>query len=191
MASDSVILVTPRTILRPMKLSDILSVSRAANSAAVAQYMRNRFPSPYTEADAEKWIKGLLAKERPCGFAIADPKTDEVIGGIGIELGKDVDFRSAEFGYWLGEDYWGKGIMSEVGKAFAEWVLKNIRVTSEYEAGKEFTLTRLFASVLDGNDGSRRVLEKSGFVLEGIMKRGAYKHGKVMDQWIYAITQED
>lgn len=188
MPSNRPLIVTPQAIVRPLSLHDVSSLARAANSPAVARNLRHRFPSPYTEADAAAWIQSRLALERPCHFAIADARTDEAIGGIGIELGEDVHFRTAEFGYWLGEAHWGRGIMSAIARPFVEWVFRNVKVRSEYEGEREFGLLRLFAVGFVENVASRRVVERAGFVHEGVTKASAYKHGRVLDQWMYAMT---
>lgn len=188
MTFDTAIVRTPQAIVRPLTLHDVPSLARAANSKAVARNLRHRFPSPYTEADAEAWIKSRMEVDRLCHFAIADAKTGEAIGGIGIELGEDVHFRTAEFGYWLGEDHWGRGIMSGIARPFVDWVFENIRVRSEYEGRKEFSLVRLFAAGFVENVASRRVIERAGFVYEGVTKASAYKDGSIKDQWLYAMT---
>jgi RimJ/RimL family protein N-acetyltransferase len=101
----------------------------------------------------------------------------EAVGGIGIVLQPDVFRRSAEIGYWLGEQYWGRGIVTEALRALTEYAFAN------------FDLCRIYAGVFESNPASMRVLEKAGYAFEGRMKKAVTKDGKTMDDFIYAITR--
>ena len=92
-------------------------------------------------------------------------------------LQDDVHRHSAELGYWLSEDHWGKGIMSQIIEKMCEY------------AFKEFNIIRLFAEVVDYNVGSCRVLEKCGFKLEGRMSKHIYKEEEFYDQLIYGLVK--
>ena len=50
-------------------------------------------------------------------------------------------------------------------------------------------LVRLYAGVFEWNPASMRVLEKAGYVREGVLRRSAIKDGKVIDQVLYAVTR--
>ncbi len=99
---------------------------------------------------------------------------NEVIGGIGLTLQRDVHRRSAEIGYWLGEPFWGRGIAAEA-----------LAAVSEY-AFAEHDLVRLFACVYEGNPASARVLEKAGYVCEGRLRKSVTKAAQTLDQFLYA-----
>ena len=96
------------------------------------------------------------------------------IGGLGFQIGVDIARVSAEMGYWLGEDFWGRGIATRVVTAVSDWAFDN------------YHLTRVFAQTFAHNAASIRVLEKSGFVREGIMLRSAIKNGAILDQVLFA-----
>jgi len=96
------------------------------------------------------------------------------VGGIGVILGEGVHERSGQFGYWLGEPYWGRGIMTAA-----------VRATSEYVMSR-FGLLRLEAPVFEWNPASMRVLEKCGFVREGVLRRSVFKDGRIIDSVLYA-----
>jgi RimJ/RimL family protein N-acetyltransferase len=98
----------------------------------------------------------------------------EAVGGIGIELGHGNYAKTGHFGYWLGESYWGRGIMSAAVRATVEYVFSRIDVV------------RLEAPVFEWNPPSMRVLEKCGFVREGVLRRSAFKDGQVIDTVLYA-----
>jgi len=103
----------------------------------------------------------------------------EATGGIGLELGSDIERRSVENGYWLGEALWGKGITTAA-----------VRAVSGY-GFEALNLTRIFAVPFASSAASIRVLEKCGYIREGILRRSAIKDGIVLNQVLYALTDQD
>ena len=164
---------TERLVLRPWKPSDEKALIRHANNRNIWIRLGDRFPFPYTRKDARRWIRFT---ERvpfpPTNFAIV--LEDEAIGGIGFERRNDLERFTAELGYWLSEQHWGKGYATEAVQAIAAY------------AFSRFDFVRLQARVLEGNPASCRVLEKAGFTRENTMRRGAFKDGQVMDLLLYA-----
>ncbi len=138
--------------------------------------LRDRFPHPYTRADAQQWIQIVRKRKPETNFAI--DVGGKAVGGISVMLRDDVERCSAEVGYWLGEAFWGQGIMTAV-----------LRVATDY-AFKEFSLTRIYAVPFARSASSIKVLEKAGFVLEGVLRRSAIKDGVILDQLMYAKTDE-
>jgi len=100
----------------------------------------------------------------------------EAVGGIGLVLHQDIERCSAEIGYWLGQDYWGRGITGAALRAITPYAIT------------QFALTRIYAVPFLRNTASIRVLEKAGYQLEGIMRRSAIKEGEVLDQALYAYV---
>src|SRR5687767_14887337 len=105
--------------VRSWRLQDHDSLVRHANNRNVWINLRDRFPHPYTAADAKNWLECVLDRVPETNFAIAVGA--EAVGGIGFMLQQDVAFRSAEVGYWLGEDYWGRGLATDALKAITEY----------------------------------------------------------------------
>ncbi|KAK3377615.1 acetyltransferase [Podospora didyma] len=169
-------------IVRPYAECDFSSLAEAANNPKIARGMRDAFPQPYTTDDAKAWISIASAASPLRDFAIchqpgecdSDSGPGLVIGGIGLKARDDIHYRTMEIGYWLNEDFWGRGIATEAVSAFSEWAF-----------GAFGHLIRLEAQVLEGNPASGRVLEKAGFELEGRQKKSAEKLGVVMDTLIY------
>jgi RimJ/RimL family protein N-acetyltransferase len=159
-------------VLRAFEPEDAPSLARHANNANIARWLRDRFPHPYGLADAESWISFARSQVPMSNFAVACG--GEAIGGAGLTLLDDIWRRSAEIGFWLGEPFWGRGIMSRVVPALTEWAFQS------------FDVVRVFATVFAGNDASARVLEKAGYAREGIMRRAACKAGAVHDLVLYA-----
>jgi RimJ/RimL family protein N-acetyltransferase len=84
----------------------------------------------------------------------------------------------AEIGYWLGESFWGRGIMSEAVVALTEW------------AFTELGLIRLHAPVYARNPASARVLSKAGYEFEGRQRARYFKDGEFIDGLMFAKIRE-
>jgi len=163
-------------LIRPYRASDREAVVHLANNWHVARNMRNRFPHPYSHADADAWLAFLGTQNPLTNFAIE--VGGEYAGGIGLTLESDVFYRCAEIGYWLGEPFWGGGIATAAVRAFTKFAFDN------------FDLLRIFANVFAWNPASGRVLEKAGYVREGVMRQCVCKLGEVTDAFLYAITRD-
>lgn len=165
--------------LRPWQSGDAADIVRHANDPSVAGNLRDVFPYPYTLADAEDYIRACIAsdgKGQLCRAIVVDGKA---AGSIGVFLGSDVYRRSAELGYWLGRAYWRQGIMSAAVRAICG------------EAFRNWDIVRIYAEPFAGNAGSRGVLEKAGFTLEGVLRKSVCKNGILMDSCIYAKLREE
>jgi len=163
--------------LRKWKDSDLENLVKNANNYNVASTLRDAFPYPYTVEDGKEWIEFAGNEEGGHNFAITI--NNEAIGCIGLIVGKDIERKSSEVGYWLGEDHWGKGIVSSALKSTVEFAFDNLE------------LERIFAVPLEYNIASRKVLEKNNFLLEGILRNSVFKFGKFHNQALYARIKED
>ncbi len=161
-----------RCTVRSWRPDDVEALARHANSRAIWRNLRDRFPHPYTRADAELWIRLAREADPETHFAIA--VGGEAVGSIGFELQTDVAYRSAEIGYWLGEAYWGRGIATEALVAVTAYAFAH------------FDLCRLYAFVFEWNPASARVLEKAGYVCEGRLRKSVTKEGRTIDCFLYA-----
>ncbi len=162
--------------LRPWRMNDETSLVRHANNYKIWRNLRDRFPHPYTLHDARHWISLATTETPQTSFAIE--VDGQAVGGIGLILRDDIYRCSAEIGYWLGEEFWGRGIVSEAVVAVTEW------------AFDEFNLSRIFAGVLEWNKPSMRVLEKAGYHLEARLHNAVIKEDRMMDEFIYAILRK-
>lgn len=178
----AVIVTHPRFIVRRWQASDAQSLSEGANNKRLVKYMTNAFPNPYTIDAAHFWID-LCSKEpddKPLNFGIIDATNATVLGGVGLKPSADVYSRSNEVGYWLRESAWGKGLMTEVLRAFCAWAFR-----------ERPDIERLWAGVFDTNRASEQVLRKVGFVHEGTLRKMVWKHDQFWDQQMYALIRED
>ncbi|HDS1676973.1 MULTISPECIES: GNAT family N-acetyltransferase [Stenotrophomonas maltophilia group] len=154
-------------VLRPWCSDDLESLLHHANDAEVSRGLRDRFPFPYTREDGEAFLAGRVLAPGTLNLAIEID--GHACGSIGAQQGSAERAHMAELGYWLGQAYWGQGLMTRVVGLFAPWVMDELR------------LFRLQAGVVDFNLGSVRVLEKNGFQEEGIDRCAVYKRGVLHD----------
>ena len=162
--------------IRNWQISDAQALAAVANNRNVWNSIRNEFPSPYTVMDALAWIKHANEEKPVANFAIEIGHV--VAGNISCMWHKDVYAKTVEVGYFIGENYWGKGIASAAVALILEAIKKN----------KE--IVRIEAKIFGGNGASARVLEKNNFVLEGIRKNAIFKNGVIADEqvWVYLVA---
>jgi [ribosomal protein S5]-alanine N-acetyltransferase len=159
--------------LRDWSFNDAPSLAKYANNRKIWQNMRDGFPYPYTEKDAQGWIHIAMARS---GTAFAIATETEVIGAIDFRPQTDVYRKSAEVGYWLAEPYWGHGIATMALTRLTKYAFAT------------FNLVRLYACVFAWNPASARVLEKAGFKMEGRHVKAVFKDGHLVDELLYALV---
>lgn len=166
-------------ILRPWRREDVEDVLRYANNEKIARNLRNIFPYPYIRTDAENFVNSCLEADETCQMFRAIEAEGRAVGSIALCRGGDVYVRTAELGYWLAEACWGQGIMTRAVRqicreGFEQWD----------------DLVRIYAEPYARNAPSRRVLEKAGFALEGVLRQNVFKEGEVCDSCMYALLRE-
>ncbi|MDR2038414.1 MAG: GNAT family N-acetyltransferase [Bacteroidales bacterium] len=162
--------------LREWKLSDKESLAENANNIKIWNNVRDSFPFPYTIEDGEQFIKMVAAKPKPLTDLTIEIN-GKAVGGIGIVLNPDVERIAAEIGYWLGENYWNRGIMTNVVKEMVGYSFSH------------FSIRKLYAPVFEFNTASQRVLEKAGFEKEAVLKQSAIKNNVVIDLHYYVLIK--
>lgn len=161
-------------VIRDWSPADKPDLVRYADNRRVWRNLTHLFPNPYTEADADKWFEVLAAMPEPTHWAIE--VDGHAVGGIGVSVGEGVFARKADLGYWLGEPYWGRGIMTDAASAVATYAMDT------------FGLVRLEAAVFAWNPASMRVLEHCGFTREGVCRAAVFKDGQFIDEVDYALV---
>lgn len=156
---------------RPFVPSDRDSLAKHADNIKVWNNLRDHLPNPYTLADADSFIAHCSSQSPPTDFAI--DISGNTVGVIGYIPRTDVERISAEIGYWVGEEFWNRGIATKVLTDFTNYIFR------------ETNLVHLFAIVFSTNPASMRVLEKAGFNFVGKLHRAAVKNGKIIDLHIY------
>lgn len=126
------VIKTKRLVLRPLESGDEEFLVKYLNSKKIYRGTL-RIPYPYTMKDAKRWIGGSakqVKQKQPVEINLAIDIAGEVVGGIGlasIERG-----HKAELGYWLAEEYWGRGIMPEAVKAFTKFGFEELNLRRVY-----------------------------------------------------------
>jgi len=167
-------LVLKSCTIRSWRLDDADLIARHANNRKVWLGLRDLFPHPYTIQDAREFLQRATSETPTTKFCIE--VNGGAVGGMGMHLGQDVHRHTATLGYWLGTDFWGRGIMTEAVVALTDFCFDN------------FLLRRISAEVFANNPASARVLEKAGFVFEGLLKNCVIKDGELLDSLLYAKT---
>ena len=167
----------PNCVLRSWTVGDRPALVRQANNRNVWRNLFDAFPHPYTEADADQWVAVASESGRDVHLAIA--LDGEAIGGVGVNAGSGTAAQTGMFGYWLGEGHWGQGIATAAARAMTDHLLSMS------------AFSRLEASVFSWNPASMKVLEKVGFVCEGVLRKSVFKDGELIDSVLYALVRDE
>ena len=165
--------------IRKWELSDAKDLAAALSNKKVQDNLRDGLPYPYTEQDGKEFISAMLSADENETFAFAITVDNMVIGSIGIFRQGNIHRQTAELGYYIAEEYWGKGIMTEAVKQICEYVFDNSDII------------RIYAEPFAYNIASCRALEKAGFQYEGTLRSNAVKNGKVIDMKMYSLLKEE
>lgn len=168
-----------KCIIRKWKLSDAKDLAKALSNRKVQDNLRDGLPYPYLEQDANNYISSMLSANENDTFAFAITIDDKAIGSIGVFRQQNIHRQTAEMGYYISEEYWGKGFMTEAVKQICEYVFEHSDII------------RIYAEPFSCNMGSCRVLEKAGFQYEGTLRSNAIKNSKVMDMKMYSLLREE
>jgi [ribosomal protein S5]-alanine N-acetyltransferase len=159
-------------LLRYARESDVDAIYTNLRDPRVLR--ETMLPQPFTKANAIRYVNTALEHyrkspiERLRYFIVVD---GDSAGAVDLRL----DRRIGELGYWLGVNYWGRGIMT--------WSL----LTLVPYFIKKFRLVRLAAGVFSGNGASAAVLTKVGFAYEGTLRKSVIRFNVYKDIEIYSI----
>jgi RimJ/RimL family protein N-acetyltransferase len=164
--------------IRPWVMEDASDLAVALNNKKIHDNLRDGLPLPYTFNDAEGYIRAMLEANKNETYAFAITVDDKVIGSIGVFRKENIHSRTAETGYYISEDYWGKGFGSSAVKQVCDYIFNNTDIV------------RIFGEPFAYNTASCRVLEKAGFVCEGVLRKNAVKNGKILDMKMYSLIND-
>lgn len=162
-------------ILRPYQASDLENLVKYANNIKISKFLTNKFPFPYEKKDGEAFIQ-LALSHTPLQIK-AIVVDNEVIGSIGVHQLADIYSKSAEIGYWIAEDFWGKGIVVRAVKEMLKYGFET------------FDIERIFARTSHVNLSSQQVLKKAGFVFEAELKGTIFKNDEYFDELIFGFRK--
>ncbi|MCH7549814.1 MAG: GNAT family N-acetyltransferase [Candidatus Krumholzibacteriota bacterium] len=174
MGAEPFVLELSSCTVRDWKRGDEPSIVRHANNRNVWLGLRDIFPHPYTTSDARSWVRTAMRVLYGQVFAIE--VGGFAVGGIDLRPDTGVNRFNAEIEFWLGEEYWGRGIATEAVVAVTQFGFE------------ENGYKRIYAQIFEGNAASVRVLEKAGYTLEGRLRASAFKDNRFVDQILYART---
>lgn len=160
--------------IRNWELSDARALAASLSNSKIQANLRDGLPYPYTEQDGTEFISAMLSADKNDTFSFAITADDKVIGSIGVFRQANIHRLTAELGYYIAEEYWGNGIMTEAVQQICRHVFANSDIV------------RIYAEPFAYNSASCRVLEKAGFQYEGTLRKNAVKNGKVVDMKMYS-----
>ena len=165
--------------IRKWKLSDAKDLAIALSNRKVQDNLRDGLPYPYTEQDGKDYISDMLSANEDDTFAFAVTADNKVVGSIGVFRQGNIHRQTAELGYYVAEEYWNRGIMTEAVKQICEYVFS------------KSDILRIYAEPFAYNIASCRVLEKAGFLYEGTLRSNAVKNGEVIDMKMYSLLRTE
>lgn len=164
-------------LLRPVRPSDAEALASYADNRKIWENVKDAFPHPYTVGHARDFIEYLQRHEEEIVFAI--DVEGEMAGSIGLKHKTDVYRINRELGFWLGEPFWGRGIVSEAVNLVVDYGFRQTEAL------------RIYAEVYAHNRGSMRVLERNGFRREAVLRQAVIKDEKIEDLHIFALLKSE
>ena len=162
-------------LLRPLTIADADALVSLANNRKIFDNVRDMLPHPYAMHDAIWFIDACNKEQTRINLAIET--AGQFCGMIGLVPQTDVHRLGAEIGYWIGEPFWGRGLATQAVSKMVDY------------AFTQLPFIRLFAGVFAHNTSSMRVLEKNGFVKEGVARNAVIKNGQIIDEHRYALLK--
>lgn len=165
--------------IRKWDLLDAADLAATISNKNIQNNLRDGLPYPYTEKDATEYISAMISADENETFAFAITVDNKAVGSIGIFRQGNIHRQTAELGYYIAEEYWGKGITTEAVKQICGYVFD------------KSDIIRIYAEPFAYNMASCRVLEKAGFQYEGTLRSNAVKNGKVIDMKMYSLLKKE
>ncbi|MCI8332376.1 MAG: GNAT family N-acetyltransferase [Clostridiales bacterium] len=165
--------------IRKWKATDAGALAGFLSNQNIQKNLRDGLPYPYTEQDATLYISAMLSADENETFAFAVTVDEKVVGSISVFRQENIHRQTGELGYYLAEDEWGNGIMTQAAAQICEYVFA------------KSDIIRIYAEPFAHNAASCRVLEKAGFSLEGTLRCNAVKNGQVMDTKMYSLLKRE
>jgi len=168
-----------RLTLSELNFEDVPIIVKHASNENVSNTTLN-IPHPYSPKDAIFWIN--LANQgfkegSNLVFAIRLKPDLQFIGGI--SLGVTQKFKRAELGYWLAEEYWNKGYVTEAAQALVSYGFEKL------------DLNKITSSYITSNPASGKVMQKCGLTQEGELKEHFLKNGVYHDVILTGLTKKE
>ena len=174
------VLETDRLILRELTQADApWYLAHFSRSEIVTG---SGFPAPLdieaAREELDRYVVDLFARRTGLRWGLVLRGGHELIGSAGLYAWRDDPEPTAELGYDLAPEFWGRGLMTEAVTAIARHAFDTLGIS------------RLEATVIVGNERSCRTLERSGFGHEGVLAaHGEDEHGRLVDEHLYVLRR--
>ena len=143
---------TERLILRKWEESDAESLYKYAKDEAIGPIAG--WPPHKSVEESLEIIRTVFSSDE-C-YAVCLKEDNIAIGSISLMTGDATDMTDrddeCELGYWIGKEFWGRGLIPEAAKALLERAFSDLKMTT------------VWCGYYDGNEKSKRVQEKLGFI---------------------------
>ena len=136
-------------------------------------YLSDRIPDPYTDESAEWWLNMVEENDEKNGVFREIVVDGKIAGAVSVEQKGDVYRKDSEIGYYLLQEVYSKGIMTEAVRQICEIAFEKLDIV------------RITGMVYEPNIASKKVLEQNNFLLEGVMKKAVIKNNNIYDLCIY------
>ena len=136
-------------------------------------YLSDRIPDPYTDESAEWWLNMVEDNDEKHGVFRKIVVDGKIAGAVSVEQKEDVYRKDSEVGYYLLQEVYSKGIMTEAVRQICEIAFEKLDIL------------RITGMVYEPNIASKKVLERNNFLLEGVMKQAVIKNNNIYDLCIY------
>ena len=136
-------------------------------------YLSDRIPDPYTDESAEWWLNMVEENDEKNGVFREIVVDGKIAGAVSVEQKEDVYRKDSEIGYYLLQEVYSKGIMTEAVRQICEIAFEKLDIV------------RITGMVYESNIASKKVLERNNFLLEGVMKQAVIKNNNIYDLCIY------
>ena len=172
------VLTTARLVLRCYEPGDVDDVYAYARDPEWSRYLDPIVPSPYSRQDAEEWVASQLSDEQADGIPFVLVLDGVVVGALSVR--EDATNRSAELGWSLHRDHWGRGLTTEAVHAAIDFAFETRG------------LDRVHARAFAPNIGSWRVMEKVGMTREGVLRlHDVDRYGERHDVVWYGLLRSE
>ena len=161
-------------VLRAWRQEDAAALADLLSNRRVQDMLRDGIPYPYTMADARRFIQEMLSADPHAVYPFAITADGKLAGSIALYRQSNIHFYTGELGYYLGQPFWGKGLGTAAVGQFCQHIFAHTDIL------------RIFAEPFAHNAASCRILEKNGFLCEGVLRSNAVKNGMVLDMKLYA-----
>ncbi len=170
---------TERLICRQISTDDAPALHEYWSDEEVTRYFSlDPFATLAETVEMIALLNNMPQANQGIRWAVIRAADGIVLGTCGFHNHEPEHFR-AEMGYDLGRPYWGQGIMGEAIRAILEYGFCTLN------------FNRIEAFVNFGNRNSTRLLERTGFHLDGLLRQYELNRGRFVDQYCYSLLKSD